>query len=563
MSTNQQSSNKKPSNATAATTSSTSSSLQVALTKFKDIRIQDQSNNNNQIKTYEESSSTPPRYSSTRRTHKSKNKSNHTQKKFTTYTTTSSSSSSTSSSSNNNSNKKNNTSFINETAKVSIETTHFQSFLKSCKDTKRFKVYKPQSNATKIQLLHNNIHLEYLSNGINLKIQKSNDDNNNNGQEDEEETRNVSLLDGLIVLPDTKKIQYAYLHSDSPQELFDQNPLAYEMKLRQQIFPKNDTITATSSTSNNHNNHPNIKISCANCLLNYHPNGFVCILSSSPTTLQHIIQLSYQRKQMKVENNVTFHSDHVDYLCFVNIGFIKDLFVCKKKCKRNTKSRSKYGKGGNSSSSSNSSNDQYQKRIFQLKEILKEQGIPIIRNNDNDKGDDAIPIDIKIGHHLSSVLTMLQKNTNNSSFMVITLIQKQTKVQQNNNNDNNDEHHDDNDDQTTKIKLVWELDISGGKRHLGEDSISCAIRETEEETSLLMDESWFVNEYGDKEDGGCGGGGGNENNEKDENEEKDEEDQTEGKRKVKKSGSDHVHITPSKEVENKYYFVYPPSEMID
>jgi len=39
-------------------------------------------------------------------------------------------------------------------------------------------------------------------------------------------------------------------------------------------------------------------------------------------------------------------------------------------------------------------------------------------------------------------------------------------------------------------KIVWNLDLPGGKRHLGETSLQCAIRETEEETSLVIHETW-------------------------------------------------------------------------
>ena len=42
-----------------------------------------------------------------------------------------------------------------------------------------------------------------------------------------------------------------------------------------------------------------------------------------------------------------------------------------------------------------------------------------------------------------------------------------------------------------KNSLIWKVDIPGGKRYLGETSLQCAIRETEEETSLVIDEKWL------------------------------------------------------------------------
>ena len=40
-----------------------------------------------------------------------------------------------------------------------------------------------------------------------------------------------------------------------------------------------------------------------------------------------------------------------------------------------------------------------------------------------------------------------------------------------------------------------QLDLPGGKRHLGEGPFECAMRETEEEVSLHVDETWL---FGDK-----------------------------------------------------------------
>jgi len=43
-----------------------------------------------------------------------------------------------------------------------------------------------------------------------------------------------------------------------------------------------------------------------------------------------------------------------------------------------------------------------------------------------------------------------------------------------------------------KRNNTWQLDLPGGKRHLGESTFQCAIRETEEETSLVVDETWLT-----------------------------------------------------------------------
>jgi len=49
-------------------------------------------------------------------------------------------------------------------------------------------------------------------------------------------------------------------------------------------------------------------------------------------------------------------------------------------------------------------------------------------------------------------------------------------------------------DENKDGSISFEIDLPGGKRHLGETSFQCAIRETYEETSLLIDETWLLND---------------------------------------------------------------------
>ena len=49
----------------------------------------------------------------------------------------------------------------------------------------------------------------------------------------------------------------------------------------------------------------------------------------------------------------------------------------------------------------------------------------------------------------------------------------------------------DNSSSKNKNQSSWALDLPGGKRHLGEQSFEGAIRETEEESSLKIDERWL------------------------------------------------------------------------
>ena len=50
----------------------------------------------------------------------------------------------------------------------------------------------------------------------------------------------------------------------------------------------------------------------------------------------------------------------------------------------------------------------------------------------------------------------------------------------------------------------WLLDLPGGKRHLGESTLDCAVRETEEECSVTIDREWISGDHARKlHDGEC------------------------------------------------------------
>ena len=102
-------------------------------------------------------------------------------------------------------------------------------------------------------------------------------------------------------------------------------------------------------------------------------------------------------------------------------------------------------------------------------------------------------VQIKMGHHLTSLLWLLQddkpqkKSSNNNVkyIMVMGYI---------------DNSH------------TIELDLPGGKRHLGETTIQGVIREVEEECSLQIEHDWLVGHvskrYGGNKDIGEGDGDG-------------------------------------------------------
>lgn len=94
-----------------------------------------------------------------------------------------------------------------------------------------------------------------------------------------------------------------------------------------------------------------------------------------------------------------------------------------------------------------------------------------LSGQDVDVGIERLTDGIELGHHLSAVLNL--KERSDDYWLVLGYDHDKSLV----------------------------LDLPGGKRHLGETSLEGAIRETEEEMSLVWDASWVVNALGGRK--GC------------------------------------------------------------
>jgi hypothetical protein len=104
------------------------------------------------------------------------------------------------------------------------------------------------------------------------------------------------------------------------------------------------------------------------------------------------------------------------------------------------------------------------KNRHDLHHELVKQNVPIRSNTS-----------IKIGHHLNRAIDFFkdrkkEKDNNEDIFILTTIIQTMHSTG----------------------RVVLDIDIPGGKRHLGESSLECALRETLEETSLSIERSWIV-----------------------------------------------------------------------
>jgi len=201
--------------------------------------------------------------------------------------------------------------------------------------------------------------------------------------------------------------------------------LQEETSIKELIFP---------SSSSDFNN--TVKVSCAACMLEVEPNGFVCISSPIKAEVDRARDMAIKAREVKAKNGQALHADHADYVCTLHQGALEE----------------EQQKTAPSSSSSSSS----------LIQQLQEQNVPVVINN---QGQIHRPPKLKIGHHLKTMLKILQKRNMTNEYL-LTIVA------------HNDQNH------------TFEMDLPGGKRHLAETSFACAVRELEEETSLVVDETW-------------------------------------------------------------------------
>lgn len=240
---------------------------------------------------------------------------------------------------------------------------------------------------------------------------------------------------GFVVLPDVKKIQSIFTCGCTTAESFDRDPLGCEGGLLETIFSSTkDFIT-------------NVKISSASCILENEANGFLCITSSSRSLVDDAKSRAMDAKNSKMKRGMTLHPDHADHICILRQSSLKRSHI---------RIKSKDDTGISSEDSL-------------LLQELQDQGVDLI--GDDADAPNTMP-KIEIGHHLKTMMNLTSmKGKDNFIFTMITT-------------------------NKSSNKNVIKIDCPGGKRHLGETSFECAVRETEEETSLMIDETWLIGDDG-------------------------------------------------------------------
>jgi len=172
----------------------------------------------------------------------------------------------------------------------------------------------------------------------------------------------------------------------------------------------------------------NIKVSCSECILSSIPNGFAFIMSRNKNRIEEMIKNAEEKKNEK-ELLDAVHHDHATFLKCMPYAELRRI--------------------------------KYWPHLFFNGLVKDKQDVYV-----NDWAHTW-----KDGPHLKEMMDLISKHNHwNSCERKYVMIMFEYKK-----------------GEKEKINY-WTLDIPGGKRYLGETPMQCAIRETEEETSVELSE---------------------------------------------------------------------------
>lgn len=178
-----------------------------------------------------------------------------------------------------------------------------------------------------------------------------------------------------------------------------------------------------------------ITFSAAQCVLstrvNRSQNGMMCIVAKESEDMDVLVQLQQAKVLEKKRNGEALHHDHVTYTHAMSVAKMRDYYD-QPKSANNTKSFN-----------------------WLVAEVLERNKKGRHRN-----------VDVEIGHHLKEAFVGAPKHLLKfSKYILITIFEE-----------------------TVDRRRNWKVDIPGGKRKLGETPHNCALRETNEETSIVISE---------------------------------------------------------------------------
>jgi hypothetical protein len=341
-----------------------------------------------------------------------------------------------------------------------VYTSDFGAMHQKCQDDGmrapiKYKVHKPGCSCSKLRTKLKSGNFQFVEQQQQQQQQQQDtiiDDNDNN----------TSLDDGLIMHPDAKGIPCIFFWRNS-ENVFAEDPRLAESELQNQIDVAAAAAAVVSSSS--------FKVTCAACLLEDEPNGFACVSSSSEEVI-HLVR-DWTRKLAAKTPMDQRASDHGDFVLTLPRHLLEKL----KKKKEQKKKKDSRTSTTTTALKEEEDDDSIRTITDQIVAHMTQQNVPIPHEETREG------VELKLGHHLDALLQLTSSSkeeddsTTSSNYWLL---------------------YGDDDSSCTDAapaSVMFELNIPGGKRHLGETCLQAAIRETQEETSLIWDERWIVQEY--------------------------------------------------------------------
>eukprot|EP00980_Cylindrotheca_fusiformis_P028596 scaffold22615_cov97-Cylindrotheca_fusiformis.AAC.2 len=355
-----------------------------------------------------------------------------------------------------------------------VYTSNFDTMYEKCKELGivdfRFKVHKPNCSCNRlVSRLKDAKRLEYV------------DESSSVSQSSSEYGVSLQHLreDSLILHPDTKGI-----------------PCIFRWPIMENIADGDgaDMLLRAEQSLQDHLNNYRFScwefstIVCAACSLEEEPNGFACVMSSDRDVVQSVCDLTRQRIIDSSEEGRA--KDHGDFIVILPSSLLHRL-------RASIQARGEQEKAGrglqidSSTATTNSITEEVMAHIMQ-------QDISLPEAEERER------VELSLGHHLDALLLQMpdrkKKNVQEAEsspywLLLNGFIKDNKKNRKNTTNSNTNASSIKEDSPSNGAVAFLEFDLPGGKRRLGETSLQTAIRESQEEMSLVWDERWVIRIY--------------------------------------------------------------------
>lgn len=255
-------------------------------------------------------------------------------------------------------------------------------------------------------------------------------------------------FNNLIVAAKRDAIDAVYVCQGTDTKAYERDARSCEMKLASELF----------RLDNNAPREIKANVSCASCLLTNAKakNGFVAIMSQSSAGLEVTIQSARNSATSKQQAS-TLSSRHGHFTIAVNVSTLLSF--------------------------QDEPDDHLQAIVEVVKQALmdmKRGGADVSTGANDMVSSSSSAVKVKLGHHLSYLLESIQRQPDECILqdggklkyvMLFGYVDEPTR---------------------SCSRFTIQLDLPGGKRHLGESTLECAIRKADKECSLKIDKEWMA-----------------------------------------------------------------------